>query len=709
MSLAANEARFLIQVADLDTPLSVESFRGTETIHDTFRFDVSVVCEESDLDLNALLHNTALITLRGNQKDRFVHGQITGAQQLDSGRRLTRYQLVIEPSLKLLDYRRNHRVFQNQSVPDIVARLLEEAGILSDRYDLQLNNHYEPRDYCVQYGESELNFIRRILAEEGIHFHFEHDHEKHMLVLADGQDGFPGPEEGEMALFNSGNGMYAAFDTITEFGVMHQVGVGQVDVRQYDFSQAGRTMEHSKQPLPVEVEGDSALVDYQYPGDYQDDASGKHQANTRLEQQRINTRQAKGKSNLPAICAGHYFDLTEHNIEEWNQFWLTTSITHQGEQPQVLEELAEGESRYENTFTATPWDKFWRPQRINKPSVDGLQSAKVTGPEGEEIHTDEFGRIKVQFHWDRHGKADGQTSCWVRVAQSWAGNGYGSFTLPRVGMEVLVSFINGDVDQPIVVGSGYNSQNLTPYAMPEHKTRTTLKTSSIPGGEGYNELRFEDKAGDEQIFIHAEKDMDTHIGNDLRQQVENDNHQLTGANTYNETGADTHQTTKGEQRQYVGKDLSQTVDGSLHLKTGAATLIESGQEVHLKAGSKIVLEAGAEITLSAGGSFIKIDPSGVSLVGAGINMNSGGSPGSGSGAQPQMPMLPIEADQSNAGELIEPKQAEPELDPLQLKALEALPPVNLSQQRQAIVDSAEENKGACDSCGDESQQEAQDD
>ncbi|WP_339650563.1 type VI secretion system tip protein TssI/VgrG, partial [Halopseudomonas pelagia] len=313
---------------------------------------------------------------------------------------------------------------------------------------------------------------------------------------------------------------------------------------------------------------------------------------------------------------------------------------------------------YRNQFTATPWNVAFRPQLEHvKPKVLGSQTAVVTGPEGEEIHCDEYGRIKVQFHWDREGQGNDQTSCWLRVSSSWAGNQYGGIAIPRIGMEVLITFLEGDPDQPLVTGCLYHKTHPTPYELPAHKTRSVFKTlSTAPGGggDGYNELRIEDKKGEEQIYLHAQRDWDENIEHDQKIRVGNQRHDRVEANSYSEYMAEEHHTTHADRKTELKANDHLTVGTSQHIKLGNAQLAKAGREIHLKAGQKMVIEAGSELTLKANGSFIKIDPSGVTLTGASIKMNAGGSPGSGSGAAPVLPGEVLAADSDVAGDTLVP-------------------------------------------------------
>uniref|UniRef100_UPI0018F1AB1D type VI secretion system Vgr family protein n=1 Tax=Vibrio sp. bablab_jr001 TaxID=2755067 RepID=UPI0018F1AB1D len=285
----------------------------------------------------------------------------------------------------------------------------------------------------------------------------------------------------------------------------------------------------------------------------------------------------------------------------------------------------------------------WRATPQAKPQVDGPMIATVVGPEGEEIFCDEHGRVKLHFPWDRYSNGDEHSSCWVRVSQGWAGSQYGMIAIPRIGHEVIVSFLNGDPDQPIVTGRTYHATNTAPYTLPDNKTKTVLRTETHQG-QGYNELSFEDQAGSEQIYLHAQKDFDGVVENDHTSVIKHDKHLTVENDRFTQIKNNQHLTVGGESRESVTGNRTLMVEGSLHVKTGSVWVNESGTEVHIKAGQKVVIEAGSEITVKAGGSFVKVDPAGVHLSGAGVNLNSGGSPGSGSGFSGQAATLPGNLD-----------------------------------------------------------------
>ena len=412
-------------------------------------------------------------------------------------------------------------------------------------------------------------------------------------------------------------------------------------MKDYTFKNPAYALMHEHQADKLDAQRQD-YQHYDYPGRFKTDASGQPFTESRLETLRNDATTATGKSNRPDFTVGAKAELTEHDNQTLNREWLFTSVTHKGEQPQALEEEGgSGPTTYHNDFHAIPADRAWRPnlQKIRGPIMDGPQIAIVTGPAGEEIHCDEHGRVKVRFPWDRYSKNDEHSSAWLRVSQGWAGGQYGFMALPRIGHEVIVSFLDGDPDQPIITGRTYHATNTPPYALPEHKTRTTLKTQTHKG-EGSNELRFEDEADKQQIYLHAQKDLDLLSENNRTEVIKNDSHRTVENNDFSHIKGNEHATVDGEKRQSVGGDCSQSIGGTFHQKSGSGTLSEAGTEVHHKAGTKVVLDAGAELTISAGGSLLKLDPSGVTLSGPGIKINSGGAPGSGSGVSAQVPETP---------------------------------------------------------------------
>ncbi|MDE1339323.1 type VI secretion system Vgr family protein, partial [Vibrio aestuarianus] len=327
-----------------------------------------------------------------------------------------------------------------------------------------------------------------------------------------------------------------------------------------------------------------------------------------------------------------------------NREWLVVEAHHQGKQPQALEEEGgSGATTYNNQFTLIPATITWRATPRTKPQTDGPCMAHVVGPDGEEIFCDEHGRVKLHFPWDRYSNGDEHSSCWVRVSQGWAGSQYGMMAIPRIGHEVIVSFLNGDPDQPIVTGRTYHASNKAPYTLPDNKTKTVLR-SEIHQGEGFNELSFEDQAAQEKIYLHAQKDYEALVLNDATTHIKHDSHLTVDNDQFSHIKNNQHLTVEGESREAVQGNRTLIINGSLHVKSGQVWVNEAGDEIYIKAGQKVVIEAGSEITVKAGGSFVKVDPAGVHLSGVGVNLNSGGSAGNGSGFSGDLPLLPGELE-----------------------------------------------------------------
>ncbi len=594
----ANQAHFTLSLEGMEHDFKVLEFQGREAISQPYRFDLELVSERPDLDLESLLHRPAFLSFAPDGSG--IHGLVHQAAQGESGKRLTRYRLTLVPQLAYLAHRTNQRIFQHLSVPQIVAKVLEEHGIQADAYRFQLGPViYPPREYCVQYDETDLHFIQRLCEEEGIHYHFQHSTAGHVLVFGDDQTVFP---KLAATAYQQDSGLVADQPVIKRFGLRLETRTSRVTRRDYDFEKPRLTMEAA---FHSDFQPD--LEDYDYPGRFTERVRGKHLSQRALERHRHDYELAEGESDQPQLASGHFLPLGEHPRSDWNQLWLLTEVRHEGKQPQVLEESvlelpspsgrgAGGEGPFGNTdftqgyrnrFTATPWDIPFRPPLDHpKPKVLGSQTAAVTGPAGEEIYCDEYGRVKVQFHWDRHGQADDKTSCWLRVSSSWAGDRYGGIAIPRVGMEVLVTFLEGDPDQPLVTGCLYHKEHQVPYDLPANKTRTVFKTLSSPSGGGYNELRIEDRKGAEQIYIHAQRDWDENIQHDQKIRVGHERHDTVKAASFTELRAEEHLTIASDRKVEVKPDDHLTIAQAQHIRLGTAQLTKAGRETTSRPGRR---------------------------------------------------------------------------------------------------------------------------
>ena len=554
MFAPANQSAFNLTLDGVASDLKVYSFKGTEALSQPYCFDLELVGEQPDLDLESLLHRPAYLGF--DAQGQGVHGLVHRVAQGDSGRRLTRYQISLVPQLAYLKHSSHQRIFQHLTVPQIVAQVLVGQGIQSDCFEFRLSGAYPEREYCVQFGETDLAFIQRLCAELGIHYHFQHSAERHLLVFGDDQTVFAQAEHSTP--YSPGSGMVADTPAIKRFAVRLEVRTTSVNLRDYDLRKPrlvlGSTV--SGEQLPgFETQG--------YPGHFSDRAHGKYLAQRGLERHRSDYRIASGSGDQTALLSGRFLKLSGHPREDWNDLWLVTHVTHEGQQPQVLEEaVAEstgGELRqgYRNEFRAAPWDVIFRPAMPTRPrpSIAGYQNAVVTGPEGSEIHCDEYGRVKVQMAWDRNGKHNDHSSCWLRVASGWAHDRYGAVLIPRVGMEVLVGFVNGDMDMPVVVGCLPNAATPVPLDLPAEKTRSIFRSQSSPGGGGYNELRIEDRQGAEEIYLRAQRDWTQDVLHDHR--------------------------------------------------------VNAGRAIQMGAGQSVVIDAGASVTIQAGGHSISISAAGI--------------------------------------------------------------------------------------------------
>ncbi|SOB78225.1 type VI secretion system secreted protein VgrG [Marinobacter sp. LV10R510-11A] len=635
----ANGLQFTARVGELpEDVFSLVSFALTEGLSELFHGRLILASTDSAIQAADVLEQPVdLVVWQDGIPLRRFTGVVNEFARGDTGHRRTRYELIIQPPIWRLGLMRNSRIFQTQTTDTIVRTLLEERGIVNSVFDLKRTP--QEREYCVQHRESDLAFMERLAAEEGWHYRYQHGSvegdEQPGLIIADHHGDAPRLEAVE---YNGKAGGSTKQPAVFRFRHEERVRAASVAMKDYTFKNPSYALMHEQNATSANHRQDYQHFDY--PGRFKADASGQPFTGARLDALRNDVSIANGESNRPDFTCGAKVELTNHDSNKLNREWLLTAITHVGEQPQALAE--EGGSKpttYHNLFSAVPATKTWRPLCNHRPLMDGPQIAIVTGPEGEEIHCDEYGRVKVRFPWDRYSKNDEHSSAWLRVSQGWAGGQYGFMALPRISHEVIVSFLDGDPDQPIITGTTHHATNTPPYSLPEHKTRTTLKTQTHKG-KGSNELRFEDEADKQQIYIHAQKDLDLLTENNRTEVIKNDSHLTVENDRFSHVKANDHTTVNGEHREKIGGDYSLAVNGSHHSKFGKAQLVEAGNEIHHKAGLKIVIEAGAEVTLKAGGSFVKVDPSGVTISGPLVRMNSGGGPGSGASAAAKVPALP---------------------------------------------------------------------
>jgi len=666
--------QFTVSIGSLAAgTFAVVDFELTEALNRPFSLTLNLASPQPGIDFGAVLDQPCELKVWYNGAlQRSVSGIVSRFAQGETGFRRTRYQAQVRPALWRTGLRTNARIFQAKKPDAIITALLGEAGITD--FAFALRHDHPAREYCVQYRESDLEFITRLAAEEGMYFFHEFEDGTHRVVFADDAGAVA---KGEPLFFNLANQGLAEGAYVRRFSYAEAVSTAGVELKDYSFKTPAYGLSHKKMSGELAHQGEQ-YEHYDYPGRYKADPNGKAFAGYRLDALRAGAMTGTGESNCAGLRPGRSFVLSEHPNPQLNIAWQTVSVTHTGSQPQALEEEGGGApTTFSNRFEVVKAGTTWRAAMPTKPMVDGPQIATVTGPAGEEIYCDKYGRIKVQFPWDRYGTQNDQSSCWVRVSQGWAGGQYGMVAIPRIGHEVVVSFLEGDPDQPIVTGRTYHATNQTPYVLPEHKTRTTLRTDTHKGA-GFNELRFEDEATREQIYLRAQKDMDTEIYNihrqsvgcdqhlsvkqDQYQRVDRHSHRTIGQDDIEQIGQDHHQSIGRSFFQNIGQSLKRfigggvvtaiggsrqtTLSGSEELLIGAHQRVLVNTDSYLKA-TDIVLEAGQSLTIKAPGGFIKIDGSGITMVGAVVKINDGGAGGSGTApvsVEPDAPAKPTLPD-----------------------------------------------------------------
>ncbi|WP_395344323.1 type VI secretion system tip protein TssI/VgrG [Ningiella sp. W23] len=699
MSFGSNEEFMFFETAE-PIDFSVASLKGSEGISMLYGFELELLSEDPDITFDEMIGQGCVISIQGNHhseidgnfsdaslKTRYIHGVVSDFCIEDEGEQFSTYKVKVVPKIWPLQHRINSRIFQKQSVHDIVISILKELGLEGDEYRWDCKGTYAAIEYCVQYGESEFDFMSRLLEEEGIFYFFEHSNDKHVLVFYD--DSFsckPIEDEDPLSYISDAKGMVSN-QSVSKFYTRKALTPGLVTFKDYNFLKPTLKLEAEHQNKDVlDIEQDRELYQYGY---FDEKTRGKHLAKIQMES--LNTRKevGHGASNANRLCPGFLIEIDDRRRGKFSGEYLLSKVTHNASQQQAYQQYANTQgSQYANEFECVLSEVVYRPEIATKrPLIEGSQTAIVTGPKGEEIYTDEHGRVKVQFHWERYTKSDEESSCWVRVSNVWAGQGYGGFALPRIGQEVIVSFINGNPDQPIITGRLHHGHNTPPYRLPAQKAISTLKTQSTKGGEGFNELRFNDAKGTEQLFTHAERNLDRRIQHDQFEFVGHNDHSKVIHDAYTEIGNDQHSVTKndafiqvqGEAHLQHDKHLMQfnggsksfditgdrytQVKGSDSVQTGVDIKIEAAMNYGLNAGQNIDIKSASDITLEAsnislkGGGGILISSGAIFIKGAVVNINNGGSPSPAKPKAPDAPKLPtapeppIEADTALAGKV----------------------------------------------------------
>jgi len=543
-----------------DDKLLVTGFRGNESLSSLFFFEIDLIAENStQIDFSKLVGKeiTLKITTPGNGTDpewRYIDGICAVFSQGDRNERFTRFSAEVVPKVWLLTQQSQSRIFQLKSVPDILKAVLTGLDC-----DWKLQGHYEPREYCVQYRETDFDFASRLMEEEGIYYYFNHRDSGHKMVIADTPQSHAEVPGLTTVRYDMTEGGPRKADHVFGWRKIQSLRTAKYTLWDHNFQQPTQNLE-AKTNITDSIQAgtvshklkdqsNASLERYDFPGAYavrfdgvspsggaQSDRLQKilddkdRTVKLRMQAAAVETLKVDGSSSCANFVAGHKFTLDRHFDADGD--YVLVSVLHDGSLVDSYTSGPEGHDfTYTNTFTCIPFQLPYRPpHNTPRPFVHGVQNAIVTGPAGEEIFTDKYGRVKVQFYWDRQGKKDANSSCWLRVGSSWAGKQWGFIQIPRIGQEVLVAFVEGNPDEPVIVGSVWNPETMPTYALPGNKTRSGVQTRSSMGGAAanFNEIRFEDKKGSEELYVHAEKDQNNVVEHDETTQVGHDRTENVG-------------------------------------------------------------------------------------------------------------------------------------------------------------------------------------
>ena len=551
----------------IETPLKerllIRAATVTEHLGQPFQIEIDLLSPDERIDFDLVLgKEVRLDVVLGDGGTRHFHAFVAHFSQSGRLGRSVTYHARAVPWLWFLTRTTDCRIFQNRHVPDIVKEIFREHGF-TDVKD-SLSKSYRVRDYCVQYCETDFNFIQRLLEEEGIYYYFHHHAAGHRLVLADGYGGHSISKGYETVdYFPPSDNAQRERDHVHAWHVSRQIQSGKYVSTDYDFTKPRSSL----QVQTAQARG-AARTDYEvfdYPGKHLTTSEGDHYAQARLEALQACYETSRALGNTRGLGVGHLFTLGRYPREDQNREYLIVGAVHRLDAGEYESGVASRAADYSCSLEVIDAKQPFRcaPSAV-KTRVNGPQTAMVVGPAGEEIHTDEYGRVKVQFHWDRYGRHDDASSCWVRVSQIWAGKNWGWMSIPRIGQEVLVDFLEGDPDQPLITGRLYNQDNMPPFDLPAHKTQSGIRTrSSKDGGtEQFNEIRFEDKSGEEQLYVHAERNMDSVVEKDDTQQV----------------GGDRSIAVKGYHHEEVTKEIQiQSVEGHVFVKAATSITLQVGK------------------------------------------------------------------------------------------------------------------------------------
>ena len=585
------------------------SMQGSESLSSLYNYSLVVMCDsKASVNFDDYLGKPVEVGVTDGVQDRRFHGMVAGMRFESGGKRHNTYRMEMVPLLWLLTRSANVRIFQKKTTIDIIKLVVAGYGaVLVDSTKATLHK----REYCVQYRESDFNFVSRLMEEEGIYYFFRHSAGKHEMVLVDAANTHAFALGLNTLPYNPVTGVIQHDEVVSRWIWSQYIQTGKVTVRDHHFMMPSSNFEKTEAAAGGHPHGDIEAYDHAIGlPPFADDPESPSTleflvpqagsfAKHRLEALQAMRATVEGSTNSIRLCAGARFKLAEHPVGKQDAEYVVQSTSIRLRNA-GFETGGDKRAMHECDFIAYPSAVPYRAARLTpKPRVSGLQTATVVGPAGEEIFVDKYGRVKVQFHWDRTGEKNASSSCYVRVAQATAGKGFGAVMLPRIGQEVVVDFLEGDPDQPLIVGGVYNAQNMPPYVLPDNKTISTVKTNSSPGGGGFNELKFDDKKGSELVFLQAQKDLTENVLNDVKTDI---GHDLT-------------LTIKNDRTETVtaGK-FDVTVKAGKHNLTVKDDIKVTAQaKYNLDATSDVTIESKTKITFKVGQSVIEMTPSGVSI------------------------------------------------------------------------------------------------
>jgi len=609
-----------------DDVLLLKSFTATEQLGRPFRLELELLSEDGSVEPLRMLG--ANITVRSESQSghtRYFNGIVARWHQTTPAGGMARYSATLVPWLWLLSRAATCTIFQEQTIPDIIKAVFRRHGFAD--FQEKLTASYPTLEYCVQYRETDLNFVTRLMEQAGIYYHFTHEDGKHTLVLCDSLNNHVVYPEYAEIMYHEPEPQIAGKEYITELFVEQKIQTGKFAHTDFDFIKPTTILETRLDSDKSYTGGDFEVFDY--PGLYTTAGHGDQYAKVRLEEFQTDFETAHGQSDSQGIAVGCKFLLADYPNDPVNKEWMVTATTIHAEVDAYQGAGSAGAAVFTCSFSAIDATVQYRSPRLTpKPLISGPQTAIVVGKAGEEIWTDQYGRVRLSFHWDRASAADETTSCWVRVAQTWAGKKWGSIHVPRIGHEVIVEFLEGDPDRPIITGRLYNAVEMPPYTLPDMATVSGLKSNSSKGGGGFNEIRFEDKKGEEQIFIHGEKNEDIRIKNDAFEWIGNDRHLKVVNDRVEEVGNDLHVKVVRDQIEEVVRDHHLKITGKqailvvgVHSETIEDDVVQvykknqSTQvtnDIYIK-GDNIVIEGATNVTIKVGESYIAIQSDGIKI------------------------------------------------------------------------------------------------